>query len=392
LIDGDERRAWICLASVSGVGGETVGLLVGRYGSASAVLRAAAAGELRRWSRRRWREEGQRALHATVVAEIEHAAARPDRLLQRIGELGLWTLTPLDTGYPPRLRDLDPPPAVINGWGDPSVLLRPRSVALVGTRRPTPGGRLLAGRIAARLVECRAVVVSGLAVGIDGAGHSATVEREGQTVGVIGAGHGSPGPRAHAALRDRILARGGAIISEHHPDVTATRGTYPRRNRIIAALGDATLVVEAPHRSGALITANRALELGRPVFVAPGRIGDWSMAGSLALLRDTPARPLVGLDEMTDDLGYFTLEDAVQAGGHPAIATATSAEAALTLLGETERLVARRLCRGPAGLDTLVADTGLPPAAVAGAVTLLMMRGWLQAVGPSYLPAGPLLR
>jgi DNA processing protein len=392
LVDGDERRAWIGLASVSGVADETMGLLVGRYGSASGALRAAAEGELRRWSRSRWCEEGRRRLHASLVAQIEHAAANPERLLRRLAELGLWTLTPLDAGYPPRLRDLDPPPPMINGWGEPAVLRRPRSVALVGTRRPTPGGRLLAGRVAARLVECRAVVVSGLAVGIDGAGHAATVEREGQTVAVIGAGHGSPGPRAHAALRNRILAGGGAIISEHHPDVTATRGTYPRRNRIIAALGDATLVVEAPRRSGALITAHHALAIGRPVFVAPGRIGDWSMAGSLALLRDTPARPLVGLDEMTADLGYFNLEDGTEPDGNPAAATAASPEAALALLGETERLVARRLCRGPAGLDTLVDDTGLAPAAVAGAVTLLMMRGWLQAVGPAYLPAGPLLR
>lgn len=392
MADGGERMAWICLASVSGVGDETMGLLVGRFGSAAGVLAAAATGDLRRWARRRWREEGERGPPAPVVAEIEHAADDPERSLRRIAELGLWTLTPLDAGYPHRLRDLDPPPALVNGWGDTAALGRPRAVALVGTRRPTPAGRLLAGRIAARLVEGRAVVVSGLAVGIDGASHAAAVERDGQTVGVIGAGHATPGPRAHAALRQRILDSGGAIISEHHPDVTATRGTYPRRNRIIAALGDATLVVEAPRRSGALITARLALELGRPVFVAPGRIGDWSMAGSLALLRDTPARPLVGLDEMTDDLGYFTVDEASQPEGTPAVTLTASPEAALALLGETERVVARRICRGPAGLDTLVADTGLAPAAVAGAVTLLLMRGWLQAVGPAYLPAGPLLR
>jgi DNA processing protein len=189
-------------------------------------------------------------------------------------------------------------------------------------------------------------------------------------------------------LRDEILANGGALISEHHPDVAATKGTYPRRNRIIAALGDATIVVEAPKVSGALITARHALELGRPVFVAPGRIGDWSMAGSLALLRDTPARPLVGLDELTEDLGYFAPVAGETAPGQPTGARAP----ALEMLGPTERAVAERLCAGPAGLDALVVETGLPPGAISSAVTLLLMRGWAQSVGPAYIAAGPLAR
>jgi len=177
------------------------------------------------------------------------------------------------------------------------------------------------------------------------------------------------------------------LISEHHPKVTATRGTYPRRNRIIAALGEATIVVEAPRKSGALITANHALELGRPVFVAPGRIGDWSVAGSLALLRDTPARPIVGMDELIEDLGYMAT------ASHEAGAVAVGAQdAALDMLGPTERAVAQRLCAGPCGLDVLTAETGLPPAAISSAVTLLLMRGWAQSIGAAYIAAGPLAR
>ena len=205
-------------------------------------------------------------------------------------------------------------------------------------------------------------------------------------MGVIGAGHWHPGPRAHARLREEILATGGALISEHHPMVSATKGTYPRRNRIIAALGEATIVVEAPRKSGALITANHALELGRSVFVAPGRIGEWAMAGSLALLRDTPARPIVGLDELTEDLGYLDPpngEGAMSEGAR---------DAALEMLGPTERAVAQRLCAGPAGLDVLTAETGLPPGAISSAVTLLLMRGWAQSLGSAYIAAGPLAR
>ena len=362
-----------------------IGELIARFGTAGQVLQSAADGQLRAAATRLLAAGDRPSLPARVIEGVERISMGWTERLARLDQLGLWTLTPLETDYPERLRDLDPPPAVIYGWGDPTALTGRRSVALVGTRRPTAAGRQLATRVAARLVECRAAVVSGLAIGIDGAGHAATVERGGRTVAVIGAGHEQPGPRAHARLRERILAGGGAIVSEHYPDVGATRGTYPRRNRIIAALADATVVVEAPARSGALITARHALELGRPVFVAPGRVGDWAVAGSLALLRETPARPLVGLDELAVDLGY--LEENGAAGDR---VERPGRSSALALLGATERVVAERLCRGPAGLDVLVADTGLAPAVVSGAVTLLQMRGWVQPLGPAFLVAGPL--
>jgi DNA processing protein len=224
-----------------------------------------------------------------------------------------------------------------------------------------------------------------LAVGIDGAAHAATLEHGGTAIGVIGGGHQYPGPRAHSRLRDEVVAAGGAVISEHHPDSHPTKGTFPRRNRIIAALSDALIVIEAPDKSGALNTAHHALGLGRPVFVAPGRIGDWSVAGALALLRDTPARPLVGLDELVADLGYFD-GPAAGATAEPTM----SLEAALAMLGPAERSVARRLARGAAGIDVLVADTGESAAVVSSAITLLLMRGWAHAIGPAYVAAGPL--
>lgn len=381
-----ERRAWIALASVSGIGEEAIGQLISQFRSAQRVLAAALDGTLQAWNMMRAKDLGRVPINAPTMAGIETVGRDPRSKLDAIAELGLWTCTSLDADFPARLRDLDPPPAVVHGLGDRSTLSRPRAVAVVGTRRPTPAGRVLTTRIATRLVECGAVVVSGLAIGIDGAAHAAAVERGAPTVGVIGAGHLHPGPRAHARLRDEILGAGGALISEHHPAVGATKGTYPRRNRIIAALGDATIVVEAPRKSGALITAGRAMELGRPVFVAPGRIGDWAMAGSLVLLRETPAQLIAGLDELTEDLGYLEPAD-------DAAATNTGARGpALDMLGPTERAVAQRLCAGPAGLDLLVAETGLPPGAISSAVTMLLIRGWAQPVGPAYIAAGPLAR
>lgn len=389
MAEPEERRAWICLASVSGLGPETLTLLIAHFGSAAAVLETARAGRLDAWSLDHRDPSGRQPLTAPVRAAMALAARDLETRLAAIAQHGLWTLTALDEDYPQRLRDLDPPPAVIHGWGDPVALRRPRAVAVVGTRRPTPAGRALAARICARLVEAGAAVVSGLAVGIDGAAHAATVERSGHTVAVIGAGHSQPGPRAHAALRERILAADGAVISEHHPDVRATHGTYPRRNRIIAALGDAVIVVEAPVRSGALITARHAMELGRLVLVAPGRVGDWATAGSLSLLRESPARPLVGMDEMLADLGY--LGEAAGPLRQPGLGPEARGPA-LAMLGPAERAVAERLCTSPAGLDVLVADTGLPPGVVSSAVTLLLLRGWVHAMGPAYLVSGPLVQ
>ncbi|HSH21984.1 MAG TPA: DNA-processing protein DprA, partial [Candidatus Caenarcaniphilales bacterium] len=212
-----EREAWLVLASAPGVGDESFGRLLGVFGSALDVLDASGDGRLRAASIDWQRRTGRPLITAPVLAGIRSVAVEGARRLDRVKELGLWSVTPLDGDYPERLRSLDPPPAVIYGWGDPTALSGDRAVAVVGTRRPTAAGRMLAGQICSRLVECCAVVVSGLAVGIDGAAHAAVVERHGQTVGVIGAGHDQPGPRAHDRLRREILDNGGAIVGEHHP-------------------------------------------------------------------------------------------------------------------------------------------------------------------------------
>lgn len=371
-----ERDAWLALSAVSGVGEATFWSLIGAHGGALQAMGAVAAG---------WRpQDDELRITRQTRAAIVAAWQDPGWVGRRVDELGLWTVTPLDPAFPPRLRDIDPPPATIFGWGDISALVAERTVAMVGTRRPTLDGRTLAARIATRLVEADAVIVSGLAIGIDGAAHAATVGAGGRTVAVIGGGHAHPGPRAHRSLLRVIVESGGAVVSELAPDTLPTRGTFPRRNRIISALGDATIVVEAPGRSGALITARHALEQGRSVLAVPGRPGDPSVAGCLALLRDTPARPLVGLDEMIVDLGFDTASSTAR-GGRLSLA------AALALLGPAERAVAEHVARGPANTDALVRETGLTPPVVSGAITLLLLRGWIAAIGPAYLPAGPLL-
>jgi len=191
----------------------------------------------------------------------------------------------------------------------------------------------------------------------------------------------------HRRLAQAIRAH-GAIVSELAPGVRPTRGTFPRRNRIISALSVATVVVEAPARSGALITARHALEQGRMLLVAPGRPLDPRVAGCLSLLRESPARPLVGLDEMVTDLGL----DGPGAGASDVGAPRPSPDSALASLGPVERSVAMALRAGPQTVDALVRACDLEAGVVAGALTMLQLRGWARVLGAMQLPAGPLLQ
>ncbi len=385
-----EHEAWLALASVPGVGEHTFQRLVEACGSAARVLDAARDGSLRA---RASSDDSGRRLRSAIVAGIEAVAARPASALEALEAHGVWAVTPLDTDYPGRFDVLPAPPPVIYGWGPRSALDRARAVAVVGTRRPTALGRSLAARLSRRLVELDATVVSGLAFGIDGAAHAATVEVGGRTIAVIAGGHGEPGPRAHRGLVRDIVASGGAVISEQPPSVRPEKGSFPRRNRLIAALADAVIVVEAPTRSGAINTAHHALEQGRPLFVAPGRPGDPSVAGCLRLLRETPARALVGETELIEDLvRVFAERSRSDASPRPGVAAvAVTRDLILAELGPIERAVATAVAASPGTLDELVSNTGLAPGALAGAVSLLHLRGLVRLHGASVLPAGALL-
>jgi DNA processing protein len=384
------RDAWIALAAVEGLGETLLPRLCDAFGGPVQVLDRARMIDPPRFARE-LRAAAEVSIRSSLAAAIRAAADDPIRIQRRTEALGGWIVTPWDATYPDALRRIEPQPPILFGLGDVGALVREPLVALVGTRRPTPGGRLLATRVAIALASHGTTVVSGLAVGIDGAAHAAVTELASPTIAVIGGGMAVGVPRAHRALARSILDTGGAIVGEHPPDVLPTKGTFPRRNRIISGLARATVVVEAPIRSGALITARHALEQGRSVFVAPGRPGDGAVAGALALLRETPAQPLVGVEELLVDLDLDLVGGAVPpSGGQPG--APLDAPAALATLAPVERTVATVLVAGPASIDAIVRVTGHPPAVVAGALTLLQLRGWAGTVGPLQLPAGPLLR
>ena len=379
-----EREAWIALAATDGVGQLTFERLLTRHGSAGAALDAVAALSEGRADRELATMTETR-LRPGLARRVRAAARDPRRAPREMDALGGWLMTPLDPDYPERLHAIEEPPLVLYGLGDSEVLHAEAPVAVVGTRRTTATGRDLTTRIATRLAEAGAVVVSGLAMGVDGAAHVAALEARAPTIAVVGSGLDAPGPGIHRRLARRIT-KNGTIVSELAPGVRATKGTFPRRNRIISGLADATIVVEAPARSGALITARHALEQGRALLVAPGRPLDRHVAGNLALLRESPARPLVGLDEMLVDLG---LDRQIDTSND---AADLSLDGALSLLAPAQRAVAESLARGPHTTDGLCRETGLDPGVVAASLTMLQLRGWARVHGVTQLPAGPLVR
>ena len=267
-------------------------------------------------------------------------------------------LVAADADYPARLRELPDPPAVLWAIGGLAALDGP-VVSIVGTRRASAYGERVTRELAGALARAGACVASGMARGIDAAAHRATLEASGRTVAVLGTGVDIAYPAAHRALHADI-ARRGLLLSELPPGDHAGPGSFPSRNRILAALADVVVVVEAGRKSGALITAAAALDLGRTVAAVPGPIDDARCEGSNELLRDgatviasaADALALVGLTAPPRGPGPESNSD--------------------------ERAVWDALAGGPAEMDELVARCRLPARRCLAAVTALELAGAVE--------------
>jgi DNA processing protein len=392
----DEREAWAVLLSVHGLGPAGFGALLGAYGSGRAILAAASLrGAAARFARIAAEGDRRPPFREPVGEGIVAVATELDGRLAVLRASGLAIVTLDDPGYPARLRAIALPPPVVLVRGDVGALSADHAVAIVGTRRPTERGRLVAARIGAAISNAGAVVVSGLAVGIDGAAHAAVAAEHRPTVAVLGSGHGRLFPRAHQRLATEIVAAGGAVVSELWPDQQPSKDTFPQRNRVISGLADATIVVEAGLKSGALITAKWALEQGRGLFLVPGPIDEPRSAGCLHWLREFPGEAgiVATLPELITDLGLVGpagVDSSASGSGPGARPPRPGLEAVLVELGPTARDVGAALVAGHGSLDELVAETGLEPATVLGAITLLELRGLATTTYGRYRAAGQL--
>ncbi len=270
---------------------------------------------------------------------------------------GYRVLTRRSADYPELLAAIHDPPKQLYLRGDGSSrLLSCPAVTIVGTRSCSPYGAQVARRLGRELAAAGAVVISGLARGVDAEAHRGALEGEGATVAVLGCGIDRDYPRTHSALAQRI-ATSGLLVSEYEPGTEPAPWRFPARNRIIAGLAKVTIIVEARARSGALITADFALEGGREVFAVPGEITSALSRGTNELLR-LGAAPLVDPEDVIEALG---LEKAIAPRN--------------VLRSEEATRVRKFLADQSASVDELIRSSGLAVNVVAAALVELELAG-----------------
>jgi DNA processing protein len=285
-VERAELEAWLRLALTPGIGNETARKLLATFGSAPAVFEQSQAtlSQLGPDKLGRTLREMPPALAAQLQTTLQWLEAAEDRRIVTLG----------DPDYPPSLLDIEDPPLMLYMMGTLAVRAHPAietianniplRLAIVGSRNPTPQGELNARQFAKAFGASGICVVSGLALGIDGAAHDGALLGGGTTIAVVGTGLDRVYPKKHLELAHRIASR-GMIISEFPLSTPPLMSNFPRRNRIISGLSQGVLVVEAALKSGSLITARLAGEQGKEVFAIPGSIHSPQSRGCHALIR-----------------------------------------------------------------------------------------------------------
>ena len=361
-------RAELQLACTPGIGATLGSRLIDHFGSAE---RAVAAGE------RAWRELGvPRAACATLAAGDNARVAETERWLDAPNR---HFITRAHRHYPNALAELDPAPPWLYGVGDTELLNYP-AIAIVGSRNPSPAGLEAAREFGHALASAGLVVVSGLARGIDAAAHEGALAADGMTIAVCGTGLDRVYPAMNRDLAERIAAQ-GLMLSEFGLGTEPARGNFPRRNRIIAGLCTATLVVEAARASGSLITARMASAAGREVFALPGSIHNPLARGCHQLIRDG-AKLVETTEHILEDIAGV-LDGYRRPASYPSDHESEDAEntAAAPAENDTHAALLAALGHGPARVDDLVARTGWSADAVSSSLLILELEGRVQA-GP----------
>jgi DNA processing protein len=291
----------------------------------------------------------------------------PGRMRAAVDGAGAWACCRHDALFPDALARLDDPPAILFARGDPGLLAGLDSdgaVTIVGSRRPSAYGRELATRLGREAGSAGLVVVSGMAMGIDSCAHRGALEVGGLTIAVLGTGVDLPYPARSARLYEKIVET-GLVLGELPPGTRARRWTFPARNRIMAALGRMTIVVEAREKSGSLITADMAMNMGKEVGAVPGRVGSSPAAGTNGLLRDGATVIRGGEDVLDSMVDAGAPRPRPEAGG-PALEPE---------LAEVLDLVER----GSSSADALARASALEPGPLAAALVRLELTGYLRS-------------
>lgn len=243
--------------------------------------------------------------HQLVAMDRQGALHSAEKELELCQKFSITPLFYQDDNYPRRLRQCPDAPVVLYQKGNTDLNAR-RLMAVVGTRNLTEYGREIATDLIAGLVQANPVVVSGLALGVDAVAHKTSLKHQLPTVGVLGNGLHEVFPKRNEALAEEMLASGGALVSEYPYFAPAVRENFPVRNRIVAGLSDATVVVESKERGGSLITAEFANDYNRDVFAFPGSVKQKNSAGCNNLIRQQKAHLITGAEDFIAMMGWAT--------------------------------------------------------------------------------------
>ncbi|MFN8637745.1 MAG: DNA-processing protein DprA, partial [Chloroflexota bacterium] len=352
----DERIYWVLLTMVKQIGPARFGRLLDRFGSAEAAWHASLL-DLTGVGLERRAVESLGKLRASLDPEAEW---------RRLEQQGVSVVILDDPTYPTALREIADPPPVLYARGE----LSPAddwAIAVVGTRRASIYGRQATERIVSDVARAGVTVVSGLAKGIDTVAHRAALTAGGRTIAVLGSGLDRVYPEENRALADRIAAS-GAVLTEYPLGTPPDATNFPRRNRIVSGLARATLVVEADHKSGAMITATQAAEQGRDVFAVPGSIFSPLSAGPHQLIREG-AKVVTDASDILEELHLTAVvEERATREALPA--------------DPTEAALLRLLSDEPTHVDDLTRGAQLASATVTATLTILELKGLARQLGP----------
>lgn len=351
----EQRNYWIALSMVQGIGPAWFKTLLETFGDAASAWQA---------SPQQLRSTGLNPDLAEKIVELRQSLDF-SVLQANLDKHGVQALTQPDEGYPRRLKDIPHSPPVIYVRGE----IAPEdewAVAVVGTRKMSPYGRQVAEELGAFLAQQGITLVSGLARGVDATAQRAALAAGGRSIGVLAHGLDRIYPPDNRALGEKMVGQ-GALVSDYPLGVHPDSANFPPRNRIIAGLSIAVVVVEAGHRSGALITADFAAEQGREVFAAPGNMYSPQSKGTNRLIRDG-AHPLLDFEQLLQalDLEYMTQ--------HKSARVSLPADA-------TEAKLFEVLGREPLHVDEIRAKADLPIEQVSSTLAVMELKGMVRQVG-----------
>jgi DNA processing protein len=351
-----EVKYWVGFNIVSGIGPARVKALLDHFADLGRAWRATDS-ELRAAGLDRRSIDSLVATRQKISLEEEMA---------KLKEEGARVITWQDAEYPPRLHHVYNSPPVLYVRGE--ILPQDEwAVAVVGTRAPRAYGRQMVGEIATGLAKSGITVVSGLARGIDSLAHRAALRIGGRTIAVLGCGIDIIYPHEHTGLAKNIIER-GAIVTEYPLGTRPEGSNFPPRNRIISGLSLGTLVVEAGKRSGALITADFALEQGREVFAVPGNVNSPKSVGTNRLIQEGAAKLIMSVEDILEELNLTLVEH------HQEVRMVVPED-------ERESRILECISGEPVHVDEIGQRTDLPIAEVTSTLAMMELKGMVRQVG-----------